>query len=178
MKPTVLLALAAGFAAGALVTVASTDAFARPVRVPAPSAYTNGVYGYSLVPPTFAKADPESSSQTAMFFAPARNGFACNLGVMVQTVKMTLDEYIKLSRGQFEQGGLKVSAETKLKVSGRDAVFWEYEGSAQGRKLKFMAQAVVDGDRIFLITGTAPRDDYEAASKEFKASVDSFRIAD
>lgn len=178
MKPTFMLAVAAGFAAGALFTVAATDALARPVRPAAPSAYTNGVYGFSLTPPVFAKADPDSVTQPAMFVAPAKNGFASNLGVMVQSVKMTLDDYMKLSRDQFTQGGLKVLAETKQKVSGREAVLWEYEGSAQGRKLRFMAEAVADGDRIFLLTGTATRDEYEAVAKEFRASLDSFRIAD
>jgi hypothetical protein len=55
-------------------------------------------------------------------------------------------------------------------------VLWEYEGASQGRKLKFMALAVVDADRVFLVTGTSTQDDYEALSKEFRASIDSFKI--
>jgi hypothetical protein len=172
---TILAALGA-FAAGAVFTLAATDALARQSRVAAPSMYTNGAYGFSLVPPTFAKAEKDSGSQAAMFFAPGKKGFAANLGVMVQNVKMTLDEYVALSRDQFEKSGIKITTEAKLKISGRDAVLWEYEGAAKERKMKWMALAVVDGDRVFLITGTSTQDDYEALSKEFKTSLASFKI--
>jgi hypothetical protein len=174
---TIFAALGA-FAAGAAFTLAATDALARPGRAAAPSSYTNGAYGFSLVPPAFPKADKDSGAQAAMFFAPGKNGFASNLGVMVQTVQMKLDDYVALSREQFEKGGLKVTGETKLKVSGRDAVRWEYEGAAQGRKLKWTAMAVVEGDRVFLVTGTSTQGDYAALSQEFKASLDSFKILD
>ncbi len=178
MTPRTILAALGAFAAGAVLTLAATDALARPARAAAPSSYTNGAYGFSLTPPSFANAEKESGIQTAMFFAPGKNGFAANLGVMVQTVKMTLDEYVTLSRGQFEKGGIKISTEAKMKVSGRDAVLWEYEGAAKERKMKWMALAVIDADRVFLITGTSTQDDYEALSKEFKASLASFKILD
>lgn len=176
MAPRSILTAIGAFAAGALLTHAATEALARPARPAAPSAYTNGAYGYSLVPPTFPKAEKDSGAQTAMFFAPGKKGFASSLGIMVQTVKMTLDDYSALSREQFEKGGIKVGSETKLKVSGRDAILWEYEDASQGRKLKFMALAVVDAGRVFLVTGTSTRDDYESLAKEFKASLDSFKI--
>jgi len=178
MTTRTILAAIGAFAAGAVLTLAATDALARPARAAAPSAYSNSVYGFSIAPPTFPRVEKDSGTQTAMFFAPGKNNFAGNLGVMVQTVKMTLEDYVKLSRDQFEKGGLKVGTESKLKVSGRDAVLWEYEGASQGRKLKFMALAVVDADRVFLVTGTSTQDDYEALSKEFRASIDSFKIQD
>jgi len=176
MTPRTILAALGAFVAGAALTLAATDALARPARAAAPSSYSNGAYGFSITPPAFPKVEKDSGTQTAMFFAPGKNNFAGNLGVMVQTVKMTLEDYIKLSRDQFEKGGLKVGTESKVKVSGRDAILWEYEGAAQGRKLRFMALAVVDADRVFLITGTSTQDDYETLSKEFKASIDSFKI--
>jgi hypothetical protein len=176
MMPRTILAALGAFAAGAVLTLAATDALARPARAAAPSSYSNGVYGFSITPPAYPRVEKDSGTQTAMFFAPGKNNFAGNLGIMVQTVKMTLEDYVKLSRDQFEKGGLKVGTEAKMKVSGRDAVLWEYEGASQGRKLKFMALAVVDADRVFLVTGTSTQDDYEALSKEFRASIDSFKI--
>jgi hypothetical protein len=178
MTTRIILVGLGAFAAGAVFTLAATDALARQSRVESPSSYTNGAYGFSLVPPTFPKAEKDSGSQAAMFFAPGKNGFAANLGIMVQSVKMTLDEYVALSRDQFEKSGIKIGTEAKLKVSGRDAVLWEYEGAAKERRLKWMALAVVDGDRVFLITGTSAQDDYDALSKEFKASLISFKILD
>lgn len=166
------------FAAGAVAALSAADAVARPARAAVPSGYTNGVYGFSIVPPTYVKVEKDSATQAAMFFAPAKDGFASNLGVMVQTTKMTLDEYIKTSQNQFKEASLKVTAEKKVKVSGRDAVVWEYEGEAAGKKLKFMALAIIDGDRVLLVTGTSTGADYDALSKEFKASLDSFKLLD
>ncbi len=173
-----ILAGLACFAAGAVFTVAAGDAFARPGRAAVASAYTNGTYGFSITPPTYPRVDKDAATQAAMFFAPAKNAFASNLGVMIQTTKMSLDDYIKTSQEQFKEASLKVSSEKKVKVSNRDAVVWEYEGEASGKKLKFMAMAVVDGDRVILITGTASGEDYESLSKEFKASLDSFKLLD
>lgn len=178
MKTHPILMAVVCFAAGAVAALSAADALARPGRAAGPSAYTNGVYGFSITPPTYPKVEKDSATQAAMFFAPAKNNFASNLGVMIQTSKMSLDEYIKTSQDQFKEANLKVTAENKVKVSGRDAVVWEYEGKAAEKELKFMALAVVDGDRVFLVTGTATSADYESLAKEFKASLDSFKILD
>jgi hypothetical protein len=166
------------FAAGAVFALTTTDALARPGRAAVPAAYSNSVYGFSIIPPTYPKVEADSATQAAMFFAPAKGGFASNLGVMIQTTKMSIDEYVKLSQTQFKQADLKIVSENKLKVSGRDAVLWEYEGTAKDRELKFMALAVADKDRVFLVTATAPKPEYEALAKEFKASLNSFKIED
>lgn len=176
MKPALLAALAASFAAGALVGLTASDASARPAA--APSVYTNESYGFSIVPPAFPKAEKAAGGQAAMFFAPVRSGFASNLNVIVQAAKMSIDEYVELSKGQFEQLKLKCLSEKRLKVSGRDAALFEYEGKTQGKEMKWMALAIADGDRILLATGTALAEDYDSVAKEFKASLESFKILD
>lgn len=177
MKPATILVALASFAAGAIFVLAASDAAARPAPA-APSFYSNGAYNFSITPPAFPTVEKGMGSQAAMFFAPAKDGFAGNLGVMVQNAKMSLDEYVKLSTDQFKQAELKVTSETRKKVSGRDAVLWEYEGAPQGRDMKWMALAVSAGDRVFLITGTSTAADYEALSKDFKASIDTFKLND
>ena len=177
MKPSTLLVMIASSAAGAVLALAATEGFARQDKAARPSAYTNGVYGFSIQPPAFPRPEKDSSLQAAMFFAPARDGFAANLNVMVQEVKMSLDDYAKMSMGQFKQAGIKVVSEARKKVSGRDALLLEYEGRLNNRALKWIALAVADGDRIYLITGTSePADD--AAAREFKASLESFKLAE
>ena len=177
MKPSTILVIIASAAAGAVLALAAADGFARQDNAARPSVYSNGAYGFSIQPPTFPRAAKNSVLQSAMFFAPAKDGFAPNLNVMVQEVKMSLDEYCTLSKGQFKQAGFKVLAETRKKVSGRDAVLWEYEGELQGRSMKWTALAVADTDRVYLATGTAPADD-DALWKEFKASLESFKLGD
>lgn len=178
MKPSTLLVVIGSAASGAVLVLAASEGIARQDKAAQPSHYTNGVYGFSIQPPAFAPVEKDSSVQAAMFFAPARNGFAANLNVMVQQVKMSLDEYSTLSKGQFKQAGLKVLSETRKKISGRDAVLWEYEGELQGRGLRWMALAVADTNRVFLITGTSTQADDDAVAKEFKASLESFKLAE
>ena len=178
MKPSLPLAVAGAFVAGALAAAAAADAFPRPARTAGASRYTNGTYNFSLTPPDFAKADKDVTHTVATFFAPAQAGFANNLGVLVQNIKTTADEYIELSQGDFKKLGLKVAVQKKLKVSGRDAVYWEYEGVQQRQPLKWMSLAVVDTERVYLLTGTAPASTYDGVAKEFQASIDSFRLAD
>jgi hypothetical protein len=177
MKPSLILVALGSAAAGAVLALAATEGAARQDKAARPSQYTNGVYGFSIQPPTFPRAGKDSALQAAMFFAPARNGFAANLNVMVQQVKMTLDEYCALSKGQFKQAGINVLSEARKKVSGRDAVLWEYEGELQGRAMKWVSLAVAETDCVYLVTGTSPQED-DAQSKEFKASLESFKLAE
>lgn len=177
MKLSTIVVAIGSAAAGAVLALAATDGFARQDKAARPSQYTNGAYGFSIQPPAYPRAAKDSVLQAAMFFAPAKDGFASNLSVMVQEVKMPLEEYCTISKGQFKQAGLKVLAETRKKVSGRDAVLWDYEGELQGRAMKWSSLAVADADRVYLVTGTAPADD-DAFSKEFKASLETFKLGD
>ncbi len=177
MKPSALLAVAAAFAAGAFAGAAGADALARPARASGPSRYADGTYNISLVPPAFPKAEKDAAHTVATFFAPTRENFAANLVVIAQRVKTTLDQFVENSKGDLQKLGLRAVVERKLKVSGRDAVYWEYESDPQRRPLKVISLAVLDGDRLFVVNGTSLASDAEV-QKQFQASVDSFRIAD
>ena len=76
-----------------------------------------------------------------------------------------------------KQAGFKVLSEEKKKVSGRDAVLWEYEGDLRGRAMKWISLAVADTDRVYLATGTSAAGD-EALSQEFKASLETFKVGE
>ena len=178
MKPATLLVALGSFAAGAVLALTASDLSARQDAAAKASVYTNAAYGFSLTPPTFDKPAKESGAQTAMFFAPVRNAFAANLGVNVQETKMSLDDYIELSKKQFAAAELTMISETRKKVSGRDAVAWEYEGTMKGRALRWSALAVSDPGRVYLLTGTAAKADFELVEKEFKACLESFKLAD
>jgi hypothetical protein len=177
MKPSTLLAVAAAFVAGAFAGAAGADALARPGRAAGPSQYTDGTYNFSLVPPAFAKAEKGAAHTVATFFAPTRENFAANLVVIVQHLKTTLDEFVENSKGDLQKLGLKAVVERKQKVSGRDAVYWEYESAQQRRPLKVFSLAVLDGERLFIVNGTSLASDAEVQT-QFRASVDSFRLAD
>jgi hypothetical protein len=178
MKASTILVALASFAAGAAIAGTAAEVLAGPALRAKPSGYTDERYGYTMLPPAFARADKDSVATLATFFAPSRKGFASNLGVMVQNVAMTLDQYRELSIGQFKQSNFKVLTETRKKVGEKDAILWEYEGALQGRELRWMALAVADTDRIFLLTGAAPKDEYDQVAPEFKISLDSFKLGE
>jgi hypothetical protein len=145
----------------------------RPAVQAAP--YKDARYGFSIVPPAFQAVDAVSITPV-MFFAAPEKGFAANLNVVVQTTPLTAKEYAELSRGQFEQMGLKINSEKAVKVAGRDGFLWDYEGKTQGLNLHWLALAVADKGRVFLLTATATADGFETHEKAFRAALQSFSL--
>ena len=168
---TILIATLISFAAGAAVAWTAAEG---PRRLP--TVYMDGRYGFSMQPPDFPKGGKDTSTMAASFAAFPKGGFASNINVMIQNVGLTMDQYRELSNGQFKQMELKILSETRKKIGGKDAILWEYEGKSQGRALHWMSLAVSDGERVFLITGSATQDDWEAASKQFRTCLDSFKF--
>ncbi|MBV8880926.1 MAG: hypothetical protein JO332_13225 [Planctomycetaceae bacterium] len=178
MKRSTIGVALVSFVLGALLARTATDGFARSTEASKPSLYTDARYGYSIAPPAFPKGAKDTAGLAATFFAPARNGFAPNLGLMIQNVAMTADDYRDLSRKQFKQADFTVLSETAKKVGGKDAILWEYEGKSGGRELRWIGLAVVDTDKIYLLTATAPKADFDALAPEFRAAIDSFTLGD
>ena len=143
---------------------------------PAGRAYTDPHYGFSIDPPKAPTAPDGGSATPVMFFAPAEDGFAANLNVTVQAAALTAAQYGEITRGQFKEMGLKVHSENALKVSGRDALRWDYEGEMQGRKLRWLALAVMDKARVYLLTCTATAAGFEKQRPGFQAALDSFTL--
>jgi len=160
------------------VLLAAAGLLASATSRSAPSTYRDGLYGFAIQAPAFPAAAPGTSAIPVMFLGPGADGFSSNINVVVQKTTTTLDDYAALSKRQFEAAELKVNSEARSKVSGKDAILFDYEGKAQGRELRWLALSVVDADRVFLITGTATREGFAKIEKEFRACLDSFRIGE
>ena len=102
--------------------------------------------------------------------------YFANVGVVVQNVTVTAEQYRKLTLRQFKTAGIKLLSESKKKVSGRDALMFNYEGRMQGQLLRWLALAVIDKDKVFLITCTARKDGFGKLEKRFKDCLTSFKI--
>jgi hypothetical protein len=165
---TLALLLLGSAAPSALAVLRSQD--------PKPSAYTDGLYGFSLNAPGFPGAGEGQTALRALFFAAAEKGFADNVNVGVQGTDMTLEQYVELSAGQFKQAGFKVNSQARKKVSGREAVAWDYEGRQGGRELRWLALAVADKSRVFLVTCTASKETFERRRMGFEACLESFKL--
>lgn len=160
--------------AGALLGV-SVTAVAQQAKKVRPT-YVDPAQGFSIQAPRFPKTPAKAMSIPVTFQAPPEEGFASNVTVAVQTVKMKRKEYAELTRGQFEQAGVKVKSERNRQVSGKEAIEWEYENEVQGKALHFLQLAVMDTDRVFLATCTAPAESFSKHAAEFHASLDSLKL--
>ena len=166
MRRAVLVVLAAAIGAGA--------AWAA-VAARKPSVYQDGLYGFSIQAPAFPMAPPGSMVIPVMMTAPAEDKFAANVNVVVQQVTLSRDGFRQLSLAQFKQAGFKVNVDRNLTVFGKPAILWDYEGAMAGRDLHWLALAVIDTERVFLVTCTALKDTFGKYEQEFHTCVNSFK---
>ena len=133
-------------------------------------------YGYSVSPPESAPLAAGAMMQRLVVFGPPEGGFAANMSVMVQEVRMTRDQYVQQSEGQFASAGMKLRKSSKREVSGAPAVLFEYEGPVNGNSLRFLSLAVILPERVLLLTYTATVDSFAAHEKAFRRSLESFEL--
>ena len=156
-----------------LATWTATALLAVPARG---SDLQDTQYGYSVTPPEFAPVAAGAMMQRMVVFAPGEGRFAPNMGVMVQEVALTRDQYIAQSEGQFASAGMKLRKTSKREVSGAPAVLVEYEGPVNGNSLKFLSLAVILPQRVLLLTYTAPIDSFARHEKAFRRSLETFQL--
>jgi hypothetical protein len=98
------------------------------------------------------------------------------VNVNIQPIVTTRQGYLELSLDQIRQAGFKVNSNRDVTVSGKDALRFDYEGKLGDRELRFLALAVIEKDRVILVTCTALKRSFEAIEPEFTACLDSFRL--
>ena len=134
--------------------------------------------GFSLTAPAFPA--PAGGEPAARFIplGPGTDGFAPNANVVVQANDAPLDAYIEVSVEQFGEAGFRLNGMIRTRVSGRDAVQFDYEGIRQGAAFRWLALAVADAGRVVLVTCTARREDFERHEAGMRACLESFRLED
>jgi len=143
---------------------------------PKPSTYTDRVYGFSMQTPTFPKATKGVSVRPVVLCGPEEGGFASNANVMVQSITTTREAYLTQSLNQIKAMRWKVNSMEKTTVSGRDALRFDYEGKMGARDLRWLAVAIVDTERVFLVTCTTTKDGFKKYGKAFDACLRSFAL--
>ena len=134
-------------------------------------------FGYSVTPPDFPAPHPGDVFTRLNVLAVPDAGFASNMGVVVQEVAITRDQFVAQTKTQFEQAGMKVRSVSNRTVSGQPAVVFDYEGVLRERPLRFLALAVILPERVLLVTYTAPAATFGKYEAEFKRSLETFRLA-
>jgi len=110
--------------------------------------------------------------QALVMFLPATNGFAANVNVQIQPYGETLDDYLTISVQQCKNAGFKLLQQNATE---KTAVVFEYTGDMEGRRLHWYARAQKSAGRVYLVTATAPDDEWDRLAPQLKACVDSLR---
>ena len=164
----------------ALAVVFTGTAWAYQQPNPKRSSYVDEVYGFSLDAPRFPGADGKKAGVAISLAGPPTNGFASNINVTIQPIATTLQAFTDLSLAQFKQLNLKVNSQKTYKISGKDALEFDYEGTLNvmnnTKKLRFLVVSVIEKDRVLILTCTALPEEFAKAEPEFRACLDSFKV--
>ncbi|MHB1562370.1 MAG: hypothetical protein ACYC61_33435 [Isosphaeraceae bacterium] len=141
------------------------------------STFRDNIHGFSIELPKFPGSAPNAQGVVLIASGPSTGKFSPNVNVMVQGVKTTARAYTDLSLGQMKQLGMKIHSQKTKKVSGRDAIELDYEGSVNGSPdLRFLSLSMIDKDRVIVVTCTVPPDDFAAGEAEYRACIDSLKL--
>lgn len=118
-------------------------------------------------------AKVNAASTPLLMSLPPVNGFAPNVNVMIQIFDGGIDKYAELTRSQFEAMKFKV-----LKDSKTEAGDWiaEYHGSIQQRHLYWYSRAVFRDGKVYFVTATAPKNEWQALGEKMRKVVESFSL--
>ena len=111
--------------------------------------------------------------QALVMFLPPSEGFPPNVNVRVQPWTRTLDEYVALSKRQYEAAKFTLLKEDRI---GKTAVVFECSCTMQGRRLHWYAKAISTGKKIYLVTATATEKQWQTVAGQLKACVDSLEV--
>lgn len=107
-----------------------------------------------------------------LMFLPAVGSFAPNVNVVAQPAPGSMDDYLSISKREFEHKAMKILKADK--VDDQTAVI-EYTGELQNRSLHFYAKASLKGREVLLATGTATEQQWESVGPQLRTCVDSLR---
>ena len=137
-------------------------------------AYKDAARGFSMNPPAFKPGPDLGVGVIAIFMAPPEDGFAANVNLLIQ--KAGFDDFIKSSDAGFQAAGFDVQTKKLGKTGTHRSCEFVYKGAIQGKAMKFMALAVENDDRVFLLTATSLEAHYDKYEPVFKDSLASFSL--
>ncbi len=126
--------------------------------------------GFSI---TALEASGADSAYTVLaMFLPASDNFAPNVNVAIQPFEGSIQDYIKLTRGQLQAGNYALLNEKP----GSDSVAWEYAGKMGDLDLHWYCRALLKDGRIYLVAATAAESQWKELAAKLKLCVDSFNL--
>lgn len=140
------------------------------------SIYRDAGTGFSIVPPAFDMDTFAPMVILANFLSvPNADGVGI-MNIQKQPAIRKLDDFIRMSDMQFKQMGLTVHEKREMRVSGRPAVEYFYEGVLQGANLKHRAVAVECDGYILLVTCTTSPERFDELDPLFQESLATLEV--
>jgi len=104
-------------------------------------------------------------------YLPGSEGFSPNVNVLIRKHPAGFEDYIKISKDEFERLKLNVISEKK------DGDTWkaEYAGKFGTKELHFYASAVFAKEQVYLATGVSAESQWAKSGPAIKKCVDSFK---
>jgi hypothetical protein len=128
---------------------------------------------FSIKPFETTQENSAQSYSVLFMLLPQTSGFAPNINIIVQKYSGSLEDYKNLSDSQFKQGNMTV---IQSKNSASKYIIFEYTGSQGGKNMHYYSRALKREDNIYLVTGTALIEQWDAVSVKIKDTVDSFKF--
>jgi hypothetical protein len=118
-----------------------------------------------------AKVDSPPPAKALIMFLPESDGFQPNINVLIQPYNGTINDYIAVTKEQFEQIQCKVISEH---LKGENGWIVEYSVGG-GHDLHCYGQAVSKSSKIYLVTATAKESQWATVGDTLRKRVDSFK---
>lgn len=113
-----------------------------------------------------------AGGRSLLMALPVSHAFAPNVNVQIQPYSGALEEYVALSKQQFEEAGLELIKEAR---KGKAGWVVEYRGTMADRDLHWYAKAELSRENAYLATATALESQWPSASEKLRACVDSLQ---
>jgi len=139
-----------------------------PVAVLAQTAFQG--FGFSIQPPVLREI-PDNQA-IVLFYFPASEEFAPNVGVIRQTYPESAAKYKELTDSQLKDRNAEVIAS---KIAGGTYLV-EYAMAVNGKKMHFYSKAVFKDGKVLLATAAATPAQWKKLGNEMKKVVDSLSL--
>lgn len=113
--------------------------------------------------------------QALLLFLPTSDNFAPNTNVQIQEFDGTIQEYLALTKSQFQQANLTF---IKTPTINSNQVLLEYTGDIGQGPLRWYARAIKHGNTVYLVTATAKASQWSTVSEKLIRNVQSFKLTD
>jgi len=165
--------LITGFACvlATLTVVSAGQERAAPAGV-----YRDTTYGFSMNTPRFPAVASGKQSLVATFFSRSDGEPAADVKIIVHGEGIPLAEFLAFTEQEIHRNGGTMGPTSLGPVSGRDAAIFEFDIMETHKPLRCLGLAVADKDRVYLITGTAPKASFDRYEPVFREALESFKL--